>query len=167
MRRLIAIAGPPCSGKSTLTAGIARWHAIPHLSMDATRQRILPGAAHTRADRQVAYRAMHLAAELLLRAGASAVLDAPYGHPEDRAELAQIVTAAAGELRLIECRVSPETAVRRFRDRGPDSVRLDLTPEIVAQMVRDYRYSESGLLLDTDTLLAGECLERAEAWLAE
>jgi predicted kinase len=165
--RLIAIAGPPCSGKSTLAEEVARRRGIPHLSMDATRQRILPGAAHTRADRQAAYRAMHFAAELLLRAGAGAVLDAPYGHTEDRAELAQIVAASGAELRLVECRISPEAAVERFRRRGPDSVRLDLTGEVVAQQVREYRYSGAGLELDTDTLAPGECLAQAEAWLGK
>ena len=129
------------------------------------------GSAFCRARRtrartaQVAYRAMHFAAELLLRAGAGAVLDAPYGHAEDRAELAQIVAASGAELRLVECRVSPEAAVERFRRRGPDSVRLDLTGEVVAQQVREYRYSGAGLKLDTDTLAPGECIERTEAWL--
>jgi len=163
--RLIVVAGPPCSGKSTLAAELARRRALPHLSMDATRQRILPDAAHTRADRQVAYRAMHFAAELLMRANAGAVLDAPYGHPEDRAELAAIVAATGAELRLIECRVSPEAAVRRLLERGPDAGRPDLTPETVAQMVHDYRYTDAGLVLDTETLTPAECVERAEAWL--
>jgi len=85
---LIVFAGPACSGKSTLAAEVARRHGWPHLSMDATRQRLMPGAGHTRAHREVAYRAMLFAAELLLAAGASVILDAPYGHAEDRAELA-------------------------------------------------------------------------------
>ena len=131
--------------------------------MDATRQRILPGAAHTRADRQAAYRAMHFAAELLLRVGASVVLDAPYGHAEDRVELA----AAAGlALRLIECRVSPAVAVARLRQRGPDAERPDLTEAVVAEQAAAYRYTGAELELDTDTLTPAECLARAEAWLA-
>lgn len=165
-RCLIVLAGPPCSGKSTLAAELARRHALPHLSMDATRRRIMPAAAHTRADREVAYRAMHFAAELLVQAGVAAILDAPYGHPEDRAELARIRESTAAGLRWIECRVSPETAVRRFLERGPDPIRLDLTPELVAHMVSEYRYTEAGLLLDTDQLDAAQCLARAEAWLA-
>jgi predicted kinase len=156
---LIVFAGPPCSGKSTLAAELARRLGTPHLSMDATRQRILPGAAHTRADREVAYRAMHFAAELLLAAGASAILDAPYGHREDREEVARI---GGGQLKRIECRVTPETAVRRFRERGPDAIRLDLTEELVAQMVRDYVYIGDGLTLDTEVLSKEECMARIE-----
>jgi predicted kinase len=156
---LIVFAGPPCSGKSTLAAELARRLGIAHLSMDATRQRILPGAAHTRADREVAYRAMHFAAELLLAAGGSVILDAPYGHTEDREEIARI---GGGQLKRIECRVRPETAVRRFRERGPDAIRLDLTEEVVAQMVRDYVFIGDGLTLDTEALSVEECMARIE-----
>src|SRR5205809_2864448 len=127
---VIAFTGPPCAGKSTLAAEVARRLRIPHLSMDATRRRLLPDAAHTRADRAVAYRAMEWAAELL----PSVILDAPYGHEEDRSGLERLQAV------VIECRVTPDIAVDRFRSRGPDSVRLDLTEEVVRRVVAEYRY---------------------------
>ena len=161
---LIVFAGPACSGKSTLAAEVARRRGWPHLSMDATRQRLMPTASHTRADREVAYRAMLFAAELLLAAGAGAVLDAPYGHPEDRAGLARV---APGKWKLIECRVSPEAAVERLRARGiPDPSRPDLTEERVVRLNREYRYTGNGLLLDTDKLSVEECMARIESYLA-
>ncbi len=162
---LILFAGPPCAGKSTLAAALAARRSIPHLQMDATRARILPGAAHTRSDRQVAYRAMLLAAELLLRNGVSVILDAPYGHAADRAEVAAVSAATGAPLLLIECRISPETAVERLRERGPDSIRLDLTPERTEEMVRGYRYTGAGLVLDTDALGREECVARIEEYL--
>ena len=132
--------------------------------MDATRQRILPHASHTREDRATAYRAMHFAAELLHAAGASAVLDAPYGHPEDRAVLKRI---SNGSYRLIECRVAPEVAVARLKARGlPDPTRPDLTEDLVEHLHREYPYSHEGLLLDTNRLSFEECLARIDAFLA-
>ena len=161
---LIVFAGPACSGKSTLAAEVALRRGLPHLSMDATRQRLMPDAGHTRADREIAYRAMHFAAELLLAAGAGAVLDAPYGHAEDRAELARV---AGGKARLIECRVPPETAALRARARGiPDASRPDLTEERVARLNREFHYTGEGLLLDTGDLSVAECLARIDEYLA-
>ena len=162
---LIVFAGPPCSGKSTLAAEVARLRGLPHLSMDATRQRLLPDAPHTRADRQVAYRGMHFAAELLLAAGAGAVLDATYDQPEDRAELARI---AGAQCKLIECHVSPSIAAARLRERGlNDPARPDLTEERVRRLVRDYPYSGAGLSLDTTVLTPKACLACIAGYLRE
>ena len=163
--RLIVFAGPPCAGKSTVAAEVAARRGLPHLQMDGTRRRILPDAAHTRADREVAYRAMHFAAELLLTAGTGVILDAPYGHPEDRCEVAAIAARTGAAALLVECAVPPAIAVARFAARGPDPVRLDLTAERVDAMVREFRYSRLGLLLDTATLDPIACARRVEEWL--
>lgn len=131
--------------------------------MDATRQRLMPGASHARSDRAVAYRAMLFAAELLLTAGSGAILDAPYGHAEDRADLARV---AQSRLKLIECRVSERVAVERLRARGiPDPARPDLTEERVVRLNREYLYTGDGLLLDTDQCPFEECLARIERYL--
>ena len=153
---VLAFTGPPCAGKSTLAAEVARRFGIPHLSMDATRKRLLPDAEHTRADREVAYRAMEWAAELL----PAVILDAPYGHEEDRAGLRRLGAV------VIECRVTPETAVRRFRERGADPVRLDLTDDVVRGMVADYPYQGGALVLDTDRLSPAECLRATLDYLS-
>jgi predicted kinase len=147
----IAIAGPPCAGKSTIAAEAARRLGVPHLSMDATRQRILPGAAHTRADRQVAYRAMLMAAELLHRVGSSVILDAPYGHEENRIALGALSPV------WVECRVSPEEAVRRLRQRGFDPERPDLSEDVVRRSAEEYRYTAE-LVLDTEAMGVDECV---------
>ena len=150
---VIAFTGPPCAGKSTIAAQVARRLSVPHLSMDATRRRLLPGAAHSRDDRAVAYRAMEWAAEMLK----DAVLDAPYGHDEDRAALARLGAV------IVECRVSPETAARRFRERGPDPEQPDLTEEEVRRRAREWRYAGGALVLDTDELSAEQCVIRVLA----
>jgi predicted kinase len=163
---LVVFSGPPCSGKTSIAAALAAGRGLPHLQMDTTRQRILPDSPHTRADRATAYRAMHMAAELLLSRGIGVILDAPYGHAEDRRDIARVVRSAAAQLYLVECAVAPETAVARLGIRGPDPVRVDLTAERVGALARDFRYSHLGLLLETDRLDPAEGLRRAEDYLA-
>jgi predicted kinase len=163
--RLIVFSGPPCSWKSTLAAQLARKRELPHLEMDRTRRRLMPRSEHTREDRQIAYRAMLYAAELLLERGLDVVLDAPYGHAEDRRELSETAERTAARLFLIECAVSPEMAVERFRRRGPDAVRRDLTEERVKELVGSFHYQNTGLWLDTNLLPAEVCLQRVEAYV--
>lgn len=159
--RLIVFAGPACSGKTELASRLAARLGAPHLQMDTTRMRILPDSPHTRADRRVAYRAMHFAAGLLLEAGRSVILDAPYGHLEDRQDLAG---SSRAPLYLVECRVSPATAARRFLGRFPDPLRLDLSEERVRELVQSYPYWGQGLSIDTEE--REECLAAIEAYLA-
>jgi predicted kinase len=159
--RVIVFSGPPCSGKSTLAARLAAARGIPHLTMDDTRARLLPNAAHTRADRRVAYRAMAFAAELLAACGCGVILDAPYGRPEDRRELARL------PLHLVECAVPPQAALERFAGRDPRHPGMPgLTLRRVELLVREFPYTGKGLLLDTATEPVEECLERIERYLA-
>jgi predicted kinase len=163
--KLIVFSGPPCSGKSTLAAQLCVELAIPHLAMDQTRARLMPDSPHTREDRAVAYRAMHFAAELLVGRGQSVILDAPYGRSEDRRDLEQVVAREGAPWFLIECRVSPQVAVDRFRERerGP---RVDLTEERVDELVCAFRYCGRGLLLNTDRLDVGGCLALIRQYLS-
>ncbi len=157
--RVIVLAGPACSGKSTLASAVAQRLGCPHLEMDATRARLLPEAAHTREDRRVAYRAMAWAAGLLAVAQ-DVVLDAPYGHTEDRRDIEEI----GRPFFLIECRIDAAEAGQRFvsRDRG---FRLDLTRGAVEEMATAYPYSGCGLTLDTGAMPVAECLDRIARYI--
>jgi predicted kinase len=126
----------------------------------------MPDSRHTRHDRRIAYRAMHFAAELLLDCSQTVILDAQYAHPEDRSEVEQIAARTGATLYLIECKVSPDVAVRRFRERPPDHPGLDLTEELVAEMARAFPFLGTGLLIDTGDLPVAECARRIDAWLA-
>ncbi len=129
--------------------------------MDETRARLMPHSAHTREDREIAYRAIEFAAELLLRVGASAVLDAPYGYPEDRSALGR------QPLLLVECKVSPEVAAERFRSRDLRHPGMqDLDEARVREIVRTFPYTGKGLLIDTGALGVEECVTRIRRYVA-
>ena len=165
--KLTLFSGPACAWKSTLAARLSQETGIPHLEMDQVRRRILPGPRHTRRERVAALRVMLFAAGLLLKNGVSVILDAQYRRAEDREPVRRLAEQTGSRLVLIECAVSPTEAVRRFQLRGPDPVRLDLTPARVERMAREFPYSREGLLLDTDTRSPEECLDRIRRYLAQ
>jgi predicted kinase len=145
---IVVVAGPPCSGKSTLGEALARKWNVPHLEMDAVRRRLMPESTHTREDRRVAYRAMHFAAELLVGRGCRVILDACYGHEEDRREVQEMSARLRARLLFVECRVPPEVAVERHRARRETHPGLDLTEARVEEMVRKYRFSPGAVQVD-------------------
>jgi predicted kinase len=162
---IIVISGPPSSGKSTLGGLLAAGRNITHLEMDAFRVRLLPEAAHTREDRQIAYRAMHYTAELLVERGHSVIVNASYSHSENRREIEEIASRREVALFLVECKVSPEIAVERSRERRGSHPGLDLTDERVIDLVTGFPFFGEGLTLDSTTEIA-DCLRRIEEYLA-
>jgi uncharacterized protein len=150
--------GPPCSGKSLIGELVASTRGVTHLEMDAIRVRLLPDAAHTREDRMVAYRAMHLAAELLASRGESVIVNASYRHACDRREIEAIALRTRTPLYLVEFTVTPEVAVARSRARRSAHPGSDLTDERVTDLVVHFPFFRGGLIVDSE--------EPAEAILA-
>jgi predicted kinase len=163
-RALIVFSGPPCSWKSTLARLLSERTRLPHIDMDSTRARLIPESAHTRSDRRIAYRAMHFAAEILLHQGGGIILDAPYGHLEDRSDLAEVARKTGSLPYLVQCKVSLATALDRFGSR-PRENRLDLTAERVARLVLSFPYYPGGLVVDTDREPLDHCLQRIEGYV--
>lgn len=147
--RLVVFSGPPCSGKSLLGGRLAEQYGVEHLEMDAFRQRLLPGAAHTREDRRVAYRGMAYAAELLLKHGVTVIVNAVYARDEEREEIAQAAARAGAPLCWVEFTVPVELALERSRARRHLHPGVDLTDERVAELVRSHPYTGAGLTVDS------------------
>ena len=148
-KRLIVVAGPPCSGKSCLAEILAKHTGIRHLEMDAIRARLMPESRHAKPDRDIAYRTMHLAAEMLLGAGHSVILDATYMPVEHRLELEGIAEFTGSPIFIIECRVSPETAIVRFGMRAQHAA-VDLTPSRVHWLSAHYPFYGKGFIHNSD-----------------
>lgn len=167
------VAGPPCSGKSYVARILARRTGIRHLEMDAIRVRLLPNSRHAKEHRDIAYRAMHLAAQILLEMDHSVIVDATYMPAEHRRELEQVAEVTGSLMFLVECKVSPSMAVSRFSGRSAHAA-VDLTPDRVDWLASHYPYSGKGFTYDSSEcsepsmeqicnyLLGGEALRNGE-----
>ncbi len=145
--RLIAISGPPCSGKSTLARELQQRTGIVHLELDDLRSKLLPGAKQDQHERDIAYRAMHLIGEHLVRAGHPVILDATYVRHVQREALRHLADATDVPLRVIQCRISAELAVRRFQERAVGHHAVDLTEDRVRDLADNYVYREEALVV--------------------
>jgi predicted kinase len=148
--RFIAVSGPPCAGKSTLARELAARLGAPHLEVDEFRRRLLPRSDLRVEDRDVAYRAMHVTAELLASRWPHLVLDATYTAEPCRSELVEVVTRVRGVLSLVECRVTPTVADGRFRRRRSHPAH-DLTSARVVSLAQAYPYHRGTLAIAADT----------------
>lgn len=150
---VLVVAGPPCTGKSTLARSIAERRRFVHLEMDRLRARLLPDAGNAKSARTVAYRAMHAFAEVLLGLGHSVILDATYGPADHRADVEALVTRTGAALFLVQCRAPADLAAVRFGGRATDHPANDLTAVKVEALARAYPYHADGLVLDTSDAL--------------
>src|SRR5271157_3242750 len=118
--KIIVFSGPPCSGKTGLALLISeRYPDCRYFGMDRIRERLFPHSDNSVEHRHISYQVMHLLADEVLRTGLTVILDATYGPAHHRQALAEISFARNVPIYLIECRVSPEDAVSRFKERPP------------------------------------------------
>lgn len=137
--RFVVVAGPPCAGKSSLARRLSSVLDAPHLQMDQFRLRAIPDSDLRVEHRDIAYRAMHLAAELMAARCGALVLDATYTARRCRADLAGVVRRAGASLFVVECHAAAATAVERFLRRGAHPA-ADLTGARVAALAAAYPY---------------------------
>ena len=161
MRKLVVFGGPPCTGKSTV--GRALGHA--HLEMDEARVRLLPEAAHTRADRAIAYRAVLWTAVHLLRYTDIVICNGGVGHAEDRAGCEDVAAEAGARLLVVEFTAPLDVLLERNRARRAHHPGLDLTDERVTEIVETYPWWGRGILVDS-TRPEAECVETVRRYLA-
>jgi predicted kinase len=146
---LVILCGPPCTGKTAIGTDLENRFGFIHLEVDAIRQRILPDSNQNIDDRNIAYRAMHLMAELLLRQGATVVVDATYNRNLHRKGLAAILKTVETHTALIQCKAPLDVVLARFKSRPPGHAALDLTEDVVRELWTNFAYSTDGLTIDT------------------
>lgn len=148
--RIIAFCGPPCTGKSTLAIKVATHLKLSHLQMDQVRKQLIPASQHDKKDIDIAYRAMHFAAGLLLEHNVDVIVDSTYGRFQQRRDLEAIAQKAQALLFLIQCKISPQEAKVRFNQRRKEHAAIDLTEDRVSLLAESYPYCSSGLTIDTN-----------------
>jgi aminoglycoside phosphotransferase family enzyme/predicted kinase len=139
---VLAIGGPPASGKSTLAEAISRRSRWPVLSSDAERKhrRGLPLTATAPEDdytpdaRAAIYRRLGEHAGAALADGRSAIVDATFGDPRLRAAF----LAGLGsdrQLVALACETPGRLRERRARERAAGAARgSDAGPEVAARL---------------------------------
>jgi len=163
---LVVVCGPPCAGKSAIAGRLATRLGVAHLEMDAIRIRLIHDSKHEEAHRDIAYRAMHDSAELLLKAQKVVVIDATYTRALQRRELKNLADRLGANVYLIQCSTGPETAVARLQARPPGThAAADLTPESIRTAASSYSYADGALLLRTDDRTLEDCLVSAQCYL--
>ena len=117
--------------------------------MDVIRSYLIPHSSHNQTDRDIAYRAMHLLAEQLLKKSVTVIVDATYQRSEQRQQLESLACRTGAFPFLIQCKVPPEVALSRFSRGRREHAAVDLTLRRVRQLNENFPYFENGLMVDT------------------
>jgi len=157
-KTVVVFCGPPCSGKSTLAAEFEKESSLFVLAVDRILRKLIPDSDYREAHRDIAYRALMLTVEELLRRGQGAILDATFARPPYLDEIKSLTATNQGQLFLFQCWLPIDAALERFKLRAGEHPATDLTADRVKELHRGYPYRPFGIRLDTSQPVK-ECLE--------
>jgi predicted kinase len=135
--------------------------------MDEIRQRIMPLSNNTIEDRNFAYRLMHDSAKIAIAAGRSVVIDATYARRTQRRAIMELLQQFLLDAFIIELRVDPDEAEKRFIARSEGHAAIDLTVERVRRLARSFPVGNVGLSIDTTEAAPETIASQVLAYLSE
>lgn len=156
---VVAVCGRSGTGKTTVAARLAELTGLEHISSDVLRKRQAgvaldapaPAGSYTAEARAAVYDAMGAAADVALRRGRGAIVDATFLRRAERDAFARHVVAGGAPLLFVECCAADRTVERRLATRPPGP--SDATWPVFLQQQRELEPlgpSEPHVTLDTD-----------------
>ena len=139
---VLAISGPPASGKSTLAGALSRRSGWPALSSDIVRKRrrglkltaTAPDADYTLDARAAIYRELGEHARDVLADEPGTIIDATFGDPQLRHAFLETL-GGQHPLCALKCRTPAPLRAQRARDRSPANARgSDAAPAAARQL---------------------------------
>ncbi|WP_158607534.1 AAA family ATPase [Flexivirga caeni] len=165
---VVVLSGPPCSGKSEVARLLSsHWSTTGRhcIEVDAVFTMLLPGSDRNSADRMLAYDAAHAVARALLDRGHTPILECTYSRRTQRAALVQaIADLPATPLWVVEFSVSPDEAVRRFRQSAAHRA-TDLTEHLVRERAATFPYTDRALRLRDDDASPATRAREISGWI--
>jgi aminoglycoside phosphotransferase family enzyme/predicted kinase len=172
---VLAVGGPPASGKSTLAAALGRRSGWPVLSSDLTRKRRhgvarserAPDDAYTSQARAEIYRELGELAGAP-RAQAGVIVDATFGDPALRAAFLDGLGDRTA-LRALECHAPAATRARRARGRLHDQHGSDADADVAARLGASHsgwdELPDEAILLLRSGVAADRLVDQVADWL--
>jgi uncharacterized protein len=173
--RLVVVGGLPCTGKSTLAAGLGdvlSWTVVRSdelrkelVGLDP-RERVTVGYQQDIYDERQTertYAAMIERARRLLGRGECVILDASFADAQHRASARELAASCAAELVELRCDVPAQLAMARMATRaGLAGEYSDATPEVADAMARRFDPWPQAVTINT-TATIDETLSAARA----
>jgi hypothetical protein len=174
---LLAVCGPPATGKSTLAAALGEQSPIVRVSSDVIRKghlglaatRRAPDSAYDHDETLRTYRALGQQAAAALAAGRGAVIDATMGDADARAAFRDGLGRAADSVLYAECRAPRADIESRARARNSQPRESDATAAIAERLGAQFAPLDEvpaarHCVLRTDRSV-GEIVDELTAWL--
>ena len=162
---LIALAGLPGSGKTTLAEALQRLTGSPVLNKDTARQALLPGRTqYSDADNDAVVESLLQQAEDLLRAGAkSVILD---GRTFSKRRQVERLRRFPLPVLIVECRCSEQTALRRI-DQDVEHPAPDRSADLYRRLRDSADPINADFVVDTDALSADQAARLVERHMSD